>query len=36
MYPTNPEALYRLVQLEHEHRIKRIDRSRRAVTERER
>jgi hypothetical protein len=38
MYPTNPEALYRLVQLEHEHRIKRTDRSRehRAAMERER
>jgi hypothetical protein len=36
MYPTNPEALYRLVQLEHEHRIKQTERERKAVMERER
>ncbi len=35
MYPTNPEALYRLVRLEHEHRIKKTDRARKHVMERE-
>lgn len=34
MYTTNPEALYRLFQLEHEHRIKRIDRAHKPVSER--
>jgi hypothetical protein len=36
MYPMNPEALYRLAQLEHEHRTKQIDRERKALVERER
>lgn len=36
MYTMNPEGLYRLVQLEHEHRIKQADRVSRFVRERER
>jgi hypothetical protein len=36
MYPTNPEALYRLAQLEHEQRIKRTDRVRKALMDLER
>jgi hypothetical protein len=36
MYPMNPEALYRLFQLEHEHRVKKSSRARNPETDRER
>jgi hypothetical protein len=36
MHPTNPEALYRLFQLEHEHRVKKTSRMHKPEPERDR
>jgi hypothetical protein len=36
MYPRNPEALHRLVPLEHDHRVEQTDGASSATTERER